>query len=312
MKTLKVLVTGGAGFIGSHTVDKLISDGADVVVIDDLSTGTKENLPSEAEFVIMDIASEKVSEVFLRHRPECVIHLAAQVSVPGSLDNPVRDCMINAAGSVNILENCQIYGVKKVVYASSAAVYGNPPGITVSESDPQVPMSFYGISKLIPEYYLRVFGRLYGLKYTVLRYANVFGPRQGASGEGGVVSIFAAGLFSGDKLCIHGDGEQTRDFIYVGDVARANVKALGRGDGLTLNVGTGLRVSVNKLYNTMSGIAGVDSAPVYSAEREGDIRHMCMDIKNTIAALEWQPQFSLEEGLQNTLEFWRPDSMDRG
>ncbi len=311
MKTLKVLVTGGAGFIGSHTVDQLINDGAEVVVLDDLSTGIKENLHPKAELIVMDIASEEVSEVFQRYRPEYVIHLAAQVSVPGSLDHPVKDCMTNAAGSVNILENCRLYGVRKVVYASSAAVYGNPAGVTVSASDPLVPMSFYGVSKLVPEYYLKIFADLYGLKYTVLRYANVFGPRQGAAGEGGVVSIFAARLLSGEQPCIHGDGEQTRDFIYVGDIARANVKALNRGDGLTLNVGTGMRVSINHLCQAMSSIAGVVSSPVYTAGREGDIRHMCMDIEQTIAALEWQPQFSLEEGLQKTLGFWRPDITGR-
>ncbi|WP_418792609.1 NAD-dependent epimerase/dehydratase family protein [Phosphitispora sp. TUW77] len=306
------MVTGGAGFIGSHTVDKLIDDGAEVVVVDDLSTGTKENLHPRAQLITMDIASEGISEVFQRYRPEYVIHLAAQVSVPKSLENPVKDCVTNAAGSVNILENCRLYGVKKLVYASSAAVYGNPQGIMVSETDPREPMSFYGISKLVPEYYLRVFGTLYGLKSTVLRYANVFGPRQGASGEGGVVSIFAAKLLSEEKPCIHGDGEQTRDFIYVGDVARANVSALFRGDGLTLNVGTGTRVSVNQLYKTMSEIAGIVSAPDYTAEREGDIKHMCMGIKQTTLALEWQPRFSLEEGLQKTLVFCGLDTIGRG
>ncbi len=302
---LRVLVTGGAGFIGSHTVDKLVAQGAEVLVVDDLSTGKAENINPAAVFVRMDIASEQLSGVFQRFKPDYVIHLAAQVSVPGSLADPVRDCMTNVVGGVNLLENCRRNGTRKIVYASSAAVYGEPDKITVSENTPARPLSFYGVSKLAPEYYLKVFHHLYGLKYTVLRYANVYGPRQDAFGEGGVVSIFAAKVAAQQKPVIFGDGEQTRDFIYVEDVAEANIRALSRGDQMLLNVGTGTRISVNRLFALISEIAGVDLKPEYRDARAGDIRHSCMDIRNTVAALGWKPEFSLREGLARTFEYYK-------
>ena len=307
---MRVMVTGGAGFIGSHTVDKLVADGAEVLIVDDFSTGREENLHPGIEVVRTNIASEKLSEVFRKWQPEYVIHLAAQVSVPVSVDRPVEDCLTNVTGSVNILENCRQYGVKKVVYASSAAVYGDPVSSFVSESDTARPLSFYGVSKLAPEYYLKAFHSLYGLRYTVLRYANVFGPRQGAAGEGGVVSIFAKKLRDRINPCIHGDGEQTRDFIYVGDIAAANLRALDAGDLMTLNVGTGTVVSINELLNLMGRLARIEMQPVFAVEpvytekRDGDIRHMCMDIGYTVKKLDWKPRFSLEEGLSRTLKFY--------
>jgi len=302
---LRVLVTGGAGFIGSHTVDKLVAQGAEVLVVDDLSTGKAENINPAAVFVRMDIASEQLSGVFQRFKPDYVIHLAAQVSVPRSLAEPVRDCMTNVVGGVNLLENCRRNGTRKIVYASSAAVYGEPDEITVSENTPARPLSFYGVSKLAPEYYLKVFHHLYGLKYTVLRYANVYGPRQDAFGEGGVISIFAAKVAAQQKPVIFGDGEQTRDFIYVEDVAEANIRALSRGDQMLLNVGTGTRTSVNRLFALISEIAGVDLKPEYRDVREGDIRHSCMDIRKAVAALGWKPEFSLREGLARTFEYYK-------
>jgi len=302
---LRILVTGGAGFIGSHTVDKLIEKKAEVLVIDDLSTGKAENVNPAAHFVKMDITSGHLSQVFQKFKPEYVIHLAAQVSVPKSLEDPVKDCMTNVAGCVNILENCRLLGVRKVVYSSSAAVYGDFGDTKVSESAPVRPLSFYGVSKLSPEYYLQVFYHLYGLKYTVLRYANVYGPRQDAFGEGGVVSIFAARVADKQSPRIFGDGEQARDFVYVEDVAAANIRALDRGDQMILNVGTGVSTSVNRLFSLISEIAGIALKPEYCRAREGDIRHSCMDITNTVAALDWKPDFSLREGLVRTLEYYR-------
>ncbi len=305
MCILRVIVTGGAGFIGSHTVDKLVAGGAQVTVIDNLSTGKKENLNPQADFVEMDITSNGLSSVFDRFRPEAVIHLAAQVSVAKSINDPVRDSMINVVGSVNLLENCRRTGVNKVVYAASAAVYGNPGETVLQESIPAQPLSFYGVSKLAPEYYLKVFHHLYGLKYTVLRYANVYGPRQDASGEGGVVSIFAAKILAGQSPVIYGDGEQTRDFVYVGDVAKANIIALGRGDQQVLNIGTGMRTSVNQLFSVMAELAGKDLSPMYAGAREGDIRHSCMDSSRARAVLGWEPQSLLKDGLSKTLDFYR-------
>lgn len=302
---MKVLVTGGAGFIGSHTVDKLIAKGAKVVVVDNLSTGKEENLNPAAEFVRLDVIAEQLSQVFARFNPEYVIHLAGQVSVARSTEDPILDSMTNIVGAVNVLENCRRFGVKKIVYSSSAAVYGNPDEIVVSETTPTVPASFYGVSKLTPEFYFKVFYNLYGLKYTVLRYANIYGPRQDALGEGGVISIFATRILAGQAPAIFGDGEQTRDFVYVGDIAEANIKALTGGDLMTLNVGTGNRTSVNQLFDIMKGITGAGFSPQYSEARPGDVRHSCMDNKKIIENLDWRPQVSLQEGLANTLEFYR-------
>lgn len=302
---MKVLVTGGAGFIGSHTVDNLINSGANVVVVDNLSTGKEENLNPRAQFVMLDIASEQLTGVFDRYQPDYVIHLAAQVSVAASITNPVRDSITNIVGCVNLLENCRRSGVKKVIYASSAAVYGNPETEVVAESTPTLPLSFYGVSKLTPEYYLRVFHHLYGLRYTVLRYANVYGPRQDATGEGGVVSIFATKILAQAIPVIFGDGEQTRDFVYVQDIADANVRALTRGDLMVLNVGTGERTSVNRLYNLMAEIAGANSVPHYTEARPGEVRHSCMDNRKLVKDLEWKPEFPLQEGLANTINYYR-------
>lgn len=301
---MKVLVTGGAGFIGSHTVDRLIEQGAQVIIIDDLSTGKERNLNPAAEFVKLDITSGNLEEVFLSYRPEFVIHLAAQVSVAKSVDDPIRDCMINIIGLVRLLESCRKYGINKVVYASSAAVYGNPLETEIAEAEPTEPLSFYGISKMTPEYYLRVFNHLYGLGYTVLRYANVYGPRQDAAGEGGVVSIFATKVIAAESTVVFGDGEQTRDFVYVEDVARANVKALSAGDQAVINIGTGVRTSINELYEIIAGIVGTNLKPAYTHEREGDIKHSCLQNNKALTALNWKPEFSLKEGLTRTLDFY--------
>lgn len=302
---MRVLVTGGAGFIGSHTVDRLVNAGAEVIVVDDLSTGKKDNINPNVNFFELSIESKDLSSIFENHKPDYVIHLAAQVSVPKSIKDPIKDCTTNILGCVNVLENCRIHGVKKIVYASSAAVYGNPEEIVVTEQTPKSPLSFYGISKLTPEMYLHTYNFLYGLKYTVLRYANVYGPRQDALGEGGVVSIFADKIISGESPCIFGDGEQTRDFIYVEDVAEANIRAMTDADQMTLNVGTGGRTSVNKLYSVMVRIAGSNVEPVYKEPRDGDIKHSCMDITKITKSLSWKPKFSLEEGLAKTIEFYK-------
>jgi len=301
---LRVMVTGGAGFIGSHTVDRLIAKGAEVIIVDDLSTGKKENINKSALFEKLDIASEDLYVVFERFKPEFVIHLAAQASVPSSIKNPVNDCRTNVLGSVNLFENCRRYGTAKVVYASSAAVYGNPETITVSEDTPLEPRSFYGFSKLAPEFYLKVFNHLYGLRYTVLRYANVYGPRQNAAGEGGVISIFSTRLLAGQSPVIFGDGEQTRDFVYVEDIAEANLLALNAGDQMVLNIGTGNQTSVNQLFSSISEIAGTGPGSIYAAAREGDIRNSCMDNRVAKTVLGWKPAFSLKDGLAKTYEFY--------
>lgn len=228
---MKVLVTGGAGFIGSHVVDCLIESGHETVVVDNLATGKASHVHPKAKLYVTDIRSKELKEIVETEKPRVVIHQAAQVSVKRSVDEPLWDAEINILGTLNLLECCRAANVEKLIYASSAAVYGDPVYVGVDERHLIQPLSLYGVSKYTPELYIKVYHHLYGLNYTILRYANVYGPRQDSEGEGGVVSIFIDKLLKGEQPIIYGDGEQTRDFVYVTDVAQANVMALTRGDG---------------------------------------------------------------------------------
>lgn len=299
---MRVLVTGGAGFIGSHIVDALLAGGFRVCVLDNLSTGKLENLNPGVNFYHGDLRDkELLREIMERERPGVVIHQAAQASVPRSIKDPGCDAGVNVLGSINLLEACRQYGVRKVIYASSAAVYGNPKYLPLDEGHPAELLSPYGISKYTVEHYLKVYKSLYGLDFTVLRYANVYGPRQDAAGEGGVVAIFADRLLKGTQPEIYGDGEQTRDFVYVKDVAAANVAALDRAGGEVLNISTGVATSVNKLLAVMKEIAGSSAEARYCPERPGDIRHSYLDNSRAKRLLGWRPRFGLREGLRETM-----------
>lgn len=302
---MKVLVTGGCGFIGSHIVDKLIEDQHEVMVVDDLSTGSRQNLNSNATLIDCSINDDRFEQAVSQFRPEAIIHQAAQVSVPRSIENPFRDEEINIKGSLYVIEAARKYGVNKVVFASSAAVYGNPEFLPVDISHPAHPLSPYGVSKYSVEKYLEMANKLYGLNYTILRYANVYGPRQDALGEGGVIAIFANALSRGEAPSIFGDGEQTRDFVYVKDVAEANVKALTSGDNRTLNVASNDKISINELFFLMNEISGNTLTPAYKEERSGDIRESVLSNKETISALKWEPVVSLPNGLESTLAFYK-------
>lgn len=302
---MKILVTGGAGFIGSHIVDKLIENGHDVVVVDDLSTGSMENVHKNAVLHTMDIRSEYIGRIFAMEKPDVIIHHAAQIDVQKSIKQPGVDADINIVGTVNILENCVKYGVKKIIYASSAAVYGTPQYLPVDEKHIVDPISYYGISKHTPEHYIKVYNLLYGLKYTILRYANVYGPRQDPKGEGGVVSIFTNRMLNDEQPTIFGDGEATRDYIYVGDIAEANIKALELGDNEIINVSTNSTTAVNELFQTIKEIVGFNKEPIYADERKGDIKHSCLDNGKAKELLGWQPQYSLEDGLRRTVEYYK-------
>jgi UDP-glucose 4-epimerase len=297
---VKVLVTGGAGFIGSHIVDELLRHGHQVTVVDNLSTGQRRNVHPQAEFVRMDIYKDDLNPVFARGF-DAVIHQAAQPNVPRSLKEPVGDAEINILGTIRLLEACRQYGVKKVIYASSAAVYGNPRQLPIPEEHPVCPLSPYGISKLTPESYLRVYQELYGLRYTVLRYANVYGPRQNPKGEAGVIAIFVDQFCRGEAPVIYGDGEATRDYVYVGDVAAANRLALTAGDGEILNVATGKGVSVNELVRILLSITQKDILPVHGPVRPGDILHSTLANERIRRILGWEPKVALEEGLRQTV-----------
>ena len=305
---MKVLVAGGAGFIGSHTVEALRGAGCLPVVVDNLSRGAYLPRPS---FYRLDLLSFELKTVLQRERPKVVIHLAAQVDVGLSVADPLLDARENILASLNLLQGCLAAGVAKVVFASSAAVYGEPQRLPMDEGHPCQPTSPYGAAKLSVEHYLGVFRTLYGLEYTILRYANVYGPRQSLLGEGGVVAAFCRRLQAGHGVKIYGDGEQTRDFVYVGDVARANVLALSKGDGETMNIGSGEEISINRLSRLLQAKFPGSPAPSFHAPRPGDLRRSVLDPSRARRLLDWSPKMPLPEGLGETARFyhdfkWRP------
>ncbi|MEI7026557.1 NAD-dependent epimerase/dehydratase family protein [Paenibacillus sp. y28] len=298
---MNILVTGGAGFICSHIVDRLIGEGHRVAVVDNLSTGNRAFLHPQALFWHMDILDTHLTELFAAFQPEIVIHHAAQIDVQTSLQRPLWDAQVNILGSLSLFELCRKHGVRKIVYASSAAVYGMSEQLLLSEAHSVQPLSFYGISKHTPEHYLEAFSSLYGLDYTILRYANVYGIRQDAKSEGGVVSIFLARLLRGQPPVIYGDGRNTRDFIYVKDVVSANMAALERGSRGIYNVGCGQPVSILSLLRTMCELTGKPYNPVHEPARPGDIIHCCLDNRAAGRDLLWEPAYTLDDGL---LETW--------
>lgn len=296
---MRVLVTGGAGFIGSYVARALIGAGHRVSIVDDLSTGRLENLPGEAAFYRLDVTGG-LEAVFGAERPEAVIHQAARVSVPASLRDPGTDLAVNAGGTLNLLEHARRFEVERFVLASSAAVYGKPRYLPLDEEHPVKPLSPYGLSKYTAELYLDLYRELYGLSSCVLRYANVYGPRQAAHAEGGVAAVFCDRLARGEAPVIYGDGEQTRDFVYVQDVARANLAALAAGEGV-FNIGTGRAASVNLLYRLLRELTGSRVAPVYRPPRAGDIRDSVFAPERAAALLGWRARYHLEEGLAEML-----------
>lgn len=300
---MRIMVTGGAGFIGSHIVDALAAQGVSVSVLDNLSAGSFENITqSPVNFYHGDIRDgEFVLEAVERERPGVIFHQAAQANVQRSLKNPAEDAEINIIGTINLLEAARKCGVGKIIYASSAAVYGIPRYLPVDEDHPVFLQSGYGISKYTVEHYLGVYKSLYNLDFTALRYANVYGPRQNAGGEGGVVAIFLDRVLKGEAPLIFGDGEQTRDFIYVKDVVAANLSAINKGGGMVINVGTGLPTTVNRLFEIIVGLAGKEASAEYMPPRAGDIRHS--RLANGLAArvLNWSPGYDLHSGIKETL-----------
>lgn len=263
---MKLLVTGGAGFIGSHLLELLNSDkNYEVVVLDNLSSGFRENVPQGMRLVVADIRSQEIETLFQKENFDAVVHLAAQTMVPYSIEHPDEDCEINLAGLINVLENCRKYKVKTVLFASSAAVYGNNENVPLNEDLALMPMSFYGITKMTSEHYLRVYHELYGINTVVFRFANVYGERQGEGGEGGVVSIFCKLLAAGKAVTVYGNGEQTRDFVYAGDVAAAIKAGLAARGYQTINVSTEHETSVNQLLGAFAEVAA-DKLEVRYAE----------------------------------------------
>lgn len=292
---MKIAVTGGCGFIGSHTVDMLIKRGHSVVVFDNLTTGSPENLTDRAFLYEGDITDRtQLDAFFIKEKPEAVMHMAAQIDVQTSMKNPSYDADVNIMGTVNLLSMCRKFDVRRFIYSSSAAVYGNPIYLGIDEDHPKNPVSFYGLSKLIPETYIRMMMESYG----IIRYANVFGPRQKAEGEGGVVAVFTDRMQKNNDCIIFGDGGQTRDFIYVKDIANVNVAAIESDKCFTANASTGKAVSVNSLFKIMAEQYSYKKNPVYKAAREGDVSHSWLRNDAIKSILNWQPGYSLEDGIR--------------
>jgi UDP-glucose 4-epimerase len=301
---MQILVTGGAGFIGSNIADRLIEEGHQVVIADNLSSGKKEYINPKANFYQFDIRDAELEKVFKNHEISHVIHHAAQIDVQLSIKDPLFDAENNILGTINLLENCRKYEVEKIIYASSAAVYGEPEYLPIDEGHPIKPMSAYGISKYTPEHYIKMYAELYNLKYTILRYANAYGPRQDPKGEGGVISIFVDQMLKGEDPIIFGDGEQTRDFIHVYDLVKANLFALEKADNELLNISTAERNSVNQLVDHLQQILSSELKAVYHPARDGDIKHSALANHKAKEVLDWEPEYSFIEGLKQTLEYY--------
>jgi UDP-glucose 4-epimerase len=308
---VKVLVTGGAGFIGSHVVDAYLEAGHEVLVVDDLSTGSRANINPAASFYEMDIRESRLADVFEKERPDCVNHLAAQVDVRRSLAEPLFDADVNILGSVNLLECVRKYPVKRLIYVSTGgAVYGEPEYLPCDESHPIRPVCQYGASKFIVEKYLYMYQLNHGVNYAVVRYPNVYGPRQDPHGEAGVVAIFAGRMLTGEEVIIHGDGEQQRDFVFVGDCVRANLLITEADSGGTYNIGSGRGTSVNELFWVLKDITGYGQMPVHGPPKLGETRTIYLSAEKARSELGWRQTKSLRQGLEATVNFLRRKAAD--
>lgn len=302
----KILVTGGAGFIASHITDRYISEGYDVVVVDDLSSGRLENLNPKATFYKMDIRDKGISAIFEKERPDIVNHHAAQMDVRRSVTDPGFDAEVNILGMLNLLQNSINHGVKKFLFASSGgAIYGEQEVYPAPESHVANPLSPYGISKLAGEKYLFYYKEVHGLEYVALRYANVYGPRQNPHGEAGVVAIFSTKLLKGEQPVINGDGKQTRDYVYVKDVAEANWQATVRNYGGPVNIGTGIETDVNELFKKLVTLTGSNAKEVHAPAKAGEQKRSVIDNRKAGEVLGWKPKVALEQGLRETVEFFK-------
>jgi UDP-glucose 4-epimerase len=300
---LRIIVTGGAGFIGSHVVDAYAGAGHDVLVIDSLwehGGGRRINVRNGVSLVHMDVRDEAIARVFADFKPDVVSHHAAQHSVAISSRDPIYDAQVNVVGLLNVLEQSVRSGASKVIFASSGATYGTPERLPINESTPQHPTSPYGITKMVGEYYLRFYRATKALDFTALRYGNVYGPRQDPNGEAGVIAIFIGRFIARQGVRIDWDGEQTRDYVYVGDVARANLDALERGSGECYVIGTGIPTSVNEIYRTLVRVSGFEAPVERAPQRPGDARDAQFDASRAAAELGWTPATSLDQGVRAT------------
>ncbi|HXC49363.1 MAG TPA: NAD-dependent epimerase/dehydratase family protein [Candidatus Limnocylindrales bacterium] len=303
---MKIVVTGGAGFIGSHLAGAFLEAGHDVVVIDNLSSGKAGQVPGGAVLHALDIRSREASELISSERPDAICHHAAQMNVRHSVEDPVFDADVNVLGFLRLLEAARKAGTKTVLFASSGGtVYGEVAELPTPESHPTVPVCPYGVSKLTGEHYLEYYHRTYGIRYVALRYANVYGPRQDPHGEAGVVAIFSKALLAGSGARIFGDGLQTRDYVFVGDVVRANLAALESSWCGAVNIGTGTETNVVELHALIRRVTGVDIQPEHAEAKEGEVRRSVLSYDLASNVLGWKPMVALDEGLAATVDFFR-------
>lgn len=302
---MKILVTGGCGFIGSHIVDAYVEKGHDVAVIDNLSTGDMKNLNFQAHFYEEDICNKSIEAIFEKEHFDIINHHAAQINVRTSVENPLHDANVNIVGSINLLQLAVKHGVKKFIFASSGgAIYGEPSTFPITEESAPKPASPYGISKITVEHYIRVFAQLYGIDYVIFRYSNVYGPRQITKSEAGVISIFIQEILNNGNCVIFGDGKQTRDYVYVGDVVAANIAALDCEPQI-FNIGTAKETSVNDLIHMLMHVTNQKFTYEYGPERPGEVLRNVLNCSRAFTTIRWQPQVSLEQGMQRTFEYFQ-------
>ncbi len=301
-----MLVTGGAGFIGSHVSDMLIANGHEVLIVDNLSSGKRSNIPKAADFMEMDVCSESLVDVVRQMQPGAIMHLAAQIDVRKSVEDPVFDAHVNVLGLVRLAQAAMVAGVEKIVFSSTGgAIYGEQDFFPADEHHPCRPVSFYGASKLCGEVYLDTFSRVFGLKWVALRYSNVYGPRQDPHGEAGVVAIFSGRLLHAQRPRIYGDGLQTRDYVFVTDVARANLMAVESDIQGVFNIGTGIETNVCELAALMSKIVGFNEKPEHLPAKAGEQMRSSIDAGKAHREMDWKPEVDLMTGLGKTLEYFR-------
>ena len=309
---MKIMVTGGAGFIGSHVTDMLIDAGHEVIVVDDLSTGRRSNLNPHATFYEVDIRSSEMERVFAQEKPEVICHHAAQMDVRRSMDDPLFDADINIIGSIKLAQLAIRHGTRKFIHISSGgAAYGEPEYLPCDEDHPIKPLCHYGASKYTFELYLHVFNANYNLDYSVIRYPNVYGPRQDPHGEAGVVAIFTGRMLRGEELTINGSGEQVRDYVYVTDCARCNLMLLEQGSGHVYNLGYGIGTTVNEIFEQLKNITGYTKQALYGPAKVGETFKIYLNAGRAERELGWRPVIPLEEGLKRTVDYSKEVELSR-
>jgi UDP-glucose 4-epimerase len=302
---LKILVTGGAGFIGSNLVDALVERGDEVVVIDNLSTGRRENLNPQIKFYETSIGDPGLADIFEKEKPDIVCHHAAQIDLRRSVNEPLFDAEVNILGSLNVIVNSIRSGVGKFVYASTGgAIYGEPQYLPVDENHPINPVSQYGVSKHTVEHYLLLYALQHELNYVALRYPNVYGSRQNPFGEAGVIAIFAHQMLGGEQPTIFGPGDKTRDYTHVSDIVEANLLAMERGRNLICNIGTGVETSDQDIFDAIAEALGYSSSPIYTSVRPGEIQRICLDWSKAEQELGWRPKTTLKDGIAKTVSYF--------